>query len=161
MKRQIKNITKISSIAIALLSVSTSSAFAQQYYASAPKPPRVTTVGDTWYIVSNTKGVEFYGVAPFYSQQTADRNLYVSSIVLMQDHQQAMGSYIQVDCGRFMYRDLVPWFEIDRYGNEGFSNPTTYNWQYFTKNSAFATVGKSLCEKAASDRGLQLTWFRY
>jgi hypothetical protein len=135
-----------------LVAMNAAQAFPQQYYAEAPTPPSVPTYKSSQFMISAVDGTDFYGVSPYYSQQTTDGNLFVSSIIISQNRFRTMATYVQIDCGRRIFRDLVPWYEVSRYGYERFQNPTTYNWTYFNQNSAFEQVGKALCTSAALDR---------
>jgi hypothetical protein len=114
-------------------------------------------IQSTYYVTSNVSGDDFYGVAPYYSQQTTDGNIWVASIILMQNRKTTLGSYIQISCGHKQYRDLIPWIAIDRLGSESWF-VRNYNWQYFRVGSAFEKVGKQLCDRAASDRGVYSAW---
>jgi hypothetical protein len=144
--------------ASSVIVLSASYSFAQDsYFSTAPTPLAVPQYKGTQLLASSAKGTNFYSVTPFYSAQTRDGNLFVTSIVLMQDrHRSTMGTYIQIDCGRSQYRDLIPWVVMDRLGEVDFSSPVTYNWRYFRANSAFETVGKSLCDIAAHDPRLRI-----
>jgi hypothetical protein len=154
MNRLVSHVSKNVLFILSFFAISTGKASAQLYYSQAPEPPSAPEAKSTQYIISTTDGTDFYSVNPYYSLQTTDGNLYISSIIVQQDRRQSLGTYIQIDCGRKIYRDLVPWYEIDRYGYGRFKNPTTYNWTYFKQDSAFEKVGKLLCTSAESDRGL-------
>jgi hypothetical protein len=143
--------------AIALVGFNPTIASANHYYSSTPVPPAVPEYNSSYYITTNVSGDDFYGGAPYYSQQTADGNIWVTSIILMKTPKAAWGSYIQISCGHKQYRDLIPWVVIDRLGSESvFAG--NYNWQYFRISSAFEKVGKQLCDRAASDRGVYSVW---
>lgn len=154
MNRLISHVSKGVVFIFSFLVISTGKASAEQYYSPAPEPPSAPEVKSTQYIVSSINGTDFYSVNPYYSRQTTDGNLYISSLIVQQDRRQSLGTYIQIDCGRKIYRDLVPWYAIDRYGYGRFKNPSTYNWAYFKQGSAFEQVGKLLCNSAAVNRGL-------
>jgi hypothetical protein len=154
MKKIVFNLIKYSTCTVTSIGLAITTASANQFYSPAPTPASIQEVKGTSYITSNANGTAFYGASPYYSQQTTDGNLFVSSIIVMQDRRTTLGTYVQIDCGRRIYRDLVPWYEMDKYGTQRLRKPMTYNWTYFKLNSAFEQVGKSLCTNAARDRAL-------
>jgi hypothetical protein len=99
--------------AIAIIStVGLSSTARADYFSAAPTPPSFPNIRDTWYISSSVSGIEYYGAVPYYTSRTRDGNFFISGLVMMKDDKGAFGSYIQIDCGRFLYRNLIPWVAI-------------------------------------------------
>jgi len=159
MKRHISKLATSIVGAVAFLGVSANVAQADSFYSSAPIPPSLAAFANTenrpqtWYVNTSVKGIQFYGANPFYSQQTPDGNLFVNGIVLMQSQEGTVsGSYIQIDCGRRMYRDLVPYLILTPNGYEYTHEPRTYNWIYFRTGSVFEIVGSQYCQQAARSR---------
>lgn len=146
--------------ALTLTGLGATVAKADGYYSPAPTPPPVPKPTDSWYITTSDKGIQFYGVTPFFSEQTNDRNLFVSGMVMMKGQDVVHGSYVLIDCGRLRYRDIMPWFIINANGNQYSEEPTSYDWRYFRTNSVFEIVGRKYCEEAARQRGFDWVWYR-
>jgi hypothetical protein len=128
--------------AIAALGLAVPPAAADTFF-SRPPEPTIDKPTDMWLITSSDDGANFYALTPFNSAQTADRNLYVNAAVMVKSSKIAGAKVVQIDCGHLRYREVMP----DGYG-----------WRRFNKGTAFLTVGKTLCDKAAGDRGLEWTW---
>jgi hypothetical protein len=133
------------------------------YYSVPPTPPPLPEFKDFQYINTTVNGTSFYTITPFYYKETTDKNIYVSGVIFMRDSQDmenAQFTYIQVDCGRLKYRNIVPWVNLNLYDSSTYVNKYGDNkWQYFVRSSAFENVGKYLCEESAKDIGLSWTWY--
>lgn len=143
--------------AIATLGLTVSPALADTYFSRPPDPSLDKPTGQ-WLITTNADGSGFYALTPYNSIQTIDRNLYVNSAVMIQSSQGAGAKFLQIDCGHLRYREIMPGLAIDRRGGEPTPVTPAYRWQRFRQGTALLEVGKTLCDKAAGDRGLEWTW---
>jgi hypothetical protein len=147
------NLLKVLAGAIAVLGVAVSPASAD-HYASKPPEPSLDKPTGQWYITNTIEGTDFYALTPFNSSQKADQSLYVTSGVMLVDPRFMGTKFLQIDCSRLRYREILPGLAMDREGKNSTSvPPETYGWQRFKQDTAFLEVGKALCSKAASDRG--------
>ncbi|HEY9703278.1 MAG TPA: hypothetical protein V6C58_12565 [Allocoleopsis sp.] len=160
MKNLLSNISKASILGIiSIFALNIKPVLADHYWSSAPTPPELPEFQNLQYVTDTVDGTGFYYVSPFYYKQTADKNIFVSSVIVMKDGDNANFSYVQINCGNQQYREILPWINVDLYNsNMLIQEPSSYNWKYFTLNSAFQSTGKTLCEGAANDMGL--TWER-
>jgi hypothetical protein len=161
MKTTALNLVKGVAGAIATLGLTVNPALADPYFSRPPEPSFNKPTG-RWLITTSTDGIGFYALTPYTSAGTTDRNLYVNSAVMIKDSRFAETRLLQIDCGHLRYRDIRSGLAIDRRSGESVSiTPKTYAWQRLKSGTALLKVGKTLCEKAASDRGLEWTWARY
>jgi hypothetical protein len=152
----------IGASAIAALGLTSNPASADITYFSSPPKPSLDKPTGKWFITSSDDGIEFYALTPFTSTRTTDRNLYVNSAVMVKDSQYVGTKFLQIDCGNLRYREVMPGLAMDRRDDQPSSvTPQSYSWQRFKQGTALLNVGKTLCEKAAGDRGLEWTWARY
>jgi hypothetical protein len=144
--------------AIAVMGLTAHPATADTFF-SRPPEPTIDKPTDMWLITSSDDGANFYAMTPYNSAQTADRNLYVNAAVMVKSSKIAGAKVVQIDCGNLRYREVMPGFAMNAQYKEPIGvEPDSYGWRRFNQGTAFLTVGKTLCDKAAGDRGLEWTW---
>jgi hypothetical protein len=144
-----------------LLSLIAAPAYSQTPYTYAAPIPGQLPSSDSSEVLSSDQTATVYGASDFIYSVTPDSNIFVTRIFIGDiGDNNSIGTSVQIDCGRGMFRHLVQPRLFNGSNSPGTPIDMAVNqWLVLDRSSA---VGRSMmmsCESAAQQEGIIWSWY--
>jgi hypothetical protein len=133
---------------------------AQDYSYPAPSPRALADSGNGTEWLAADSQADVYGSWDFNYIVTPDNNLFVSRVFVSDLGSDTVGSFVQIDCGRGLFRHTIEPLLFVNGEDPGVSitDVPVNQWLTLNRQTSFGQAIMRSCEAAAREEGTTWAW---